>query len=169
MTLATSFNFNKKTSSTFEVIQAVIRTFKIRFILLISVSFASSLFSQQNETNSDAQKVVKVCTLNTTEANQEFQRNVQLLRLQREKVGELQERLDKTENVKERDEIQKSLDDMLKKINENNELMFNAYGFSLTRNYTMVVEKAHVYMLVNEEEAKKFEALQENQPESANQ
>ena len=49
---------------------------------------------------------------------------------------------------------------MLEKLNENNKKMFDTYGFSLTRNYTQVVETSHVYMLVTTEEAEKFEQLQ---------
>ena len=40
------------------------------------------------------QKVVHVCSLNSTEANQEFQRNVRLMQLQRQNVVELKARLD---------------------------------------------------------------------------
>ena len=35
--------------------------------------------------------------------------------------------------------------------------MRKAYGFSLDRNYTLVVETAHVYMFVTDEEATKIE------------
>ena len=46
------------------------------------------------------------------------------------------------------------------KLNENNDAMRKAYGFSLDRNYTLEIEKAHVYMLVTEEEAAKLEAAE---------
>jgi hypothetical protein len=45
-----------------------------------------------------------------------------------------------------------------KKLNENNQLMFKTYGFSLNRNYVLTVEKAHIHMWVNEEEAKAIQA-----------
>jgi hypothetical protein len=43
------------------------------------------------------------------------------------------------------------------KLNENNALMRKTYGFSLDRNYSVVIEKAHVYMFVTEEEAAQLE------------
>ena len=106
------------------------------------------------------QKIVKVCSLNSIQANQEFQRNVQLLRLQRQNIIELKAQLDDARKRKEKKRIQKELDQMLEKLNENNKKMFDTYGFSLTRNYTQVVETSHVYMLVTTEEAEKFEQLQ---------
>jgi hypothetical protein len=38
--------------------------------------------------------------------------------------------------------------------------MAKAYGFSLDRTYTLVVETAHVYMFVSDEEAAKIEKEQ---------
>jgi hypothetical protein len=36
--------------------------------------------------------------------------------------------------------------------------MRKTYGFSIDRNYTVVIETAHVYMFVTDEEAAKIEA-----------
>ena len=36
--------------------------------------------------------------------------------------------------------------------------MKKTYGFSIERNYTLVIETAHVYMFVTDEEATKIEA-----------
>jgi hypothetical protein len=41
--------------------------------------------------------------------------------------------------------------------------MEKAYGFSLSRNYTIEIEKANVYMIVTDEEAAKIEAAQKQQ------
>ena len=113
------------------------------------------------------QKIIKVCSLNSIEANQEFQRNVQLLRLQRQKIIELKVELDNAKKRREKKRIEKELDKMLEKLNENNKKMFDTYGFSLTRNYTQVVEKSHLYMLVTAEEAEKFEQLQTKNDETS--
>ena len=135
---------------------------------LCFIYFVNSPYAQEEPTDAQkaSDKVVKVCTLNSVEANQEFQSNVQLVRLQREKVIELQSKLETINDEDEKKAIQTELDEMLTKLSENNEMMFNTYGFSLTRNYTMVIEKSHVYMIVSEEEAKQFEQEQNKTEEN---
>ena len=54
--------------------------------------------------------------------------------------------------------IQAEIDDIMLKLNENNDKMFKTYGFSLTRNYTISIAKANVYMLVSDEEYDTYEA-----------
>ena len=132
-------------------------------IMIISLCMisATDLYAQNEMADQDQQqKIIKVCSLNSIEANQEFQRNVQLLRAQRQKVIELKAELDTTKKKKAKKNIQKELDDLLLKLNENNQTMFKTYGFSLTRNYTQIVEQSHVYMLVSDVEADKFNKLQ---------
>lgn len=106
------------------------------------------------------QKLVRVATLKTVEANQEFQANVQLLQAQRQQAVELNTAMEKETNATKKKELKAKVDELLGKLNENNEKMVKAYGFSLNRNYTMVVETSHVYMLVTDEEAAKFEKEQ---------
>ena len=116
--------------------------------------------AEESLDNKDEQKIIKVCTLNSVQANQEFQHNVQLLKLQRQQLVELKAQLDATNDETTKVEIQHSIDELLKKLNENNELMFKTYGFSLNRNYTMVIEKSHIYMMLSDVEAKQFEEEQ---------
>ncbi len=130
-------------------------------ILACALVAACNLSAQGNGADSaQQQKIIRVSTLNSIQANQEFQRNVQIMQNQRQQVIDLNEKLKGTNNANEKAQIQKDLDETLKKLNENNQIMFKTYGFSLTRNYTLVVEKAHVYMFVSDEEAKKFEEAQ---------
>lgn len=103
------------------------------------------------------QKLVKIASLNTIEANTEFQRNVQIVQAQRQGAIELNTAMEKEKDPKKKAELKKQLDEALAKLNENNSKMAQTYGFSLTRNYTMEVEKAHIYMLVSEEEAAQME------------
>jgi Spy/CpxP family protein refolding chaperone len=99
------------------------------------------------------QKLVRVSTLRTVEANREFQANVQLLQAQRQKLIELNAEHEKEVKPSRKKELKEQLDALLAKLNDNNDKMRKAYGFSLDRNYTLVVETAHVYMFVTEEEA----------------
>ncbi len=110
------------------------------------------------------QKLLKVSTLNTAEANREFQANVQLIQAQREAAVQINAAMEKETDAAKKKELKSQLDALIAKLNENNEKMRKAYGFSLERNYTMEIEKAHVYMLVTDEEAAKIEAAQKAAP-----
>ena len=104
-----------------------------------------------------AQKLVQVSTLNTIEANREFQANVQLLQAQRQAAVELNTAIEREKDAAKQKELKGRLDALMTKLNENNALMRKTYGFSLDRNYSVVIEKAHVYMFVTEEEAAQIE------------
>ena len=110
------------------------------------------------------QKLLKVSTLKTAEANREFQANVQLLQAQRQAAVQLNSEIEKETNAAKKKELKTQLDALIAKLNENAEKMRNAYGFSLERNYTIEIETAHVYMLVTDEEAAKIEAAQKAAP-----
>lgn len=109
------------------------------------------------------QRVVRIGTLNGVKANQEFQSNVQLLQGQRQSAIEIDTNLKKETDSKKKKELQTQLDAILAKLNENNDKMQKAYGFSLARNYTLEIETAHIYMLVTEEEAAKIEKAQKEE------
>lgn len=138
-------------------------------VLALSVSLlsAGSLFGQ-NKAGTTApsaaapkqQKLVRMATLKTAEANREFQANVQLLQAQRQAAVELSSALEKEKDEKKRKELKAQLDSLIAKLNENNEAMQKAYGFSLARNYTMEIETSHIYMLVSDEEAAQIEKAQ---------
>ncbi|TIH12066.1 hypothetical protein D0S45_19195 [Marinifilum sp. JC120] len=102
-------------------------------------------------------QLLKMSTLSSVEANQEFQRNVQIMQLQRQRVIQLQTQLEQAQTKELKKSLKKELKAATKKLNENNELMVKTYGFSLNRNYVLVVEKAHIYLELSPEEAKKME------------
>lgn len=106
------------------------------------------------------QKMVKIATLPNAEANREFQHNVQVMQAQRQVVVQLNQAWEKEKDAKKKEELKKELDKRLAELNANNEKMQKAYGFSLTRNYTVEIEVAHVYLHVSDEEAAKIEAEQ---------
>jgi hypothetical protein len=103
------------------------------------------------------QRLVRVSTLKTVEQNREFQANVNLVQQQRQAAIELNTAMEKAPDAKKKAEIKQQLDAMLAKLTDNNEKMQKAYGFSLTRNYNLEIEVAHIYMIVTEEEAVRFE------------
>jgi opacity protein-like surface antigen len=104
-----------------------------------------------------AQRLYKIGTLKTVEQNREFTAAVQFMQAQRQAAIELTGTYEKETNAAKKKELKTKLDDLIAKLNENNQKMIKAYGFSLDRNYTLEIETAHIYMLVTEEEAAKFE------------
>ena len=106
------------------------------------------------------QKLVRIATLNSVEANREFQANVQLLQNQRQAAVELNAAMEKEKDAKKKKEIKTKLDQLLTTLNDNNAKMQKAYGFSLTRNYVVEIEKSNIYLLLTEEEAAKIEAAE---------
>lgn len=108
----------------------------------------------------EPQKLVRVATLNTPQANIEFQRNVQIMQANRQRLIELNNQKEAATSTADKARLQDDIDKALAKLNEDNKKMYDTYRFSLNRNYTMVVEKSSIYMLVSDEEAAAIEAAQ---------
>ena len=70
---------------------------------------------------------------------------------------ELNTAIEREKDAAKQKELKGRLEALMTKLNENNALMRKTYGFSLDRNYSVVIEKAHVYMFVTEEEAAQLE------------
>ncbi len=114
------------------------------------------------------QKFIMVSTLNTREANREFDQNVRLVQLQRQRAIEINKAIQTAQTDAAKDGLQKELDQVMAKLNENNQKMLQAYGFTLTRSYTRVIETSSIYMQVSDEEAKQFEEDRRRQNEESN-
>lgn len=110
------------------------------------------------------QKLVKVAHLPTAEANREFQTNVQLIQAQRQAAVQLNSAIEKETDPKKKASMQAELDQLMTKLNENNEKMVKAYGFSLNRNYVMEIEASNIYLVVTPEEAEKMEKEKQSAP-----
>jgi len=131
----------------------------ISLIVLIMSSMALGLNAKESKQEATAKmELVKVASLNTIDSNKEFQRNVQLVQQQRALAAELLSKMDTVQDEDVHNKLQTELDGLQQKLNENNELMFKTYGFSLNRNYVLTVEKSHIHMWVTEEESKKISA-----------
>ena len=136
-------------------------------ILVVATSVCLTLHSQDKKeaaSSKDSPKaeqklqLVKVASLNTIQANQEFQKNVQLVQQQRALAVQLLSKIQSEQDEEKHKELKKQLDALQGKLNENNKLMFKTYGFTLNRNYVLTVEKAHVHMWVTAEEAVAIQA-----------
>jgi uncharacterized membrane-anchored protein len=128
--------------------------------VLLGQNKAASKADKAAPAPAPALRLVRVVTLETAQANREFTQNVQLVQAQRQTAVEINNAMEKEKDAAKKAELKKQLDSVLAKLNENNEKMQKAYGFSLTRNYIMEVERANVYLQVTEEEAAKIEAAE---------
>lgn len=144
-------------------------TLQRSFIALFAIMLLASLLQAQTTSTPTAAadaaaqeqvgedvRLVKVATLNSIEANQEFQRNVRIMQMARQQALKIKEELDQTIDPDKKAELQAVLEDAVKQINDNNRKMIENYGFSLNRNYVLVMEKTHIYMQVTEEEAQRI-------------
>lgn len=135
----------------------------IRLLLISASMFTACLWAAESSTATapKQQKLLKVCTLNTAQANTEFQNNVKLVQAQRQLAIEAKAAYDKETDAAKKKELKGKLDAIIAKLNENNQKMIKTYGFSLERNYTLQIEKADIYMLVTDEEAAQIAKAQE--------
>ena len=138
-------------------------------IITLSASLfaAGALLAQSSATKAapaaeapKQQKLIKVSTLTTIKDVQEFQNNVQVMQAERQQAIEATAAYEKETNAAKKKELKTKLDQVMAKLNDDNQKMIKAYGFSLERNYTLVTEVAHVFMFVSDEEAAKFEKEQ---------
>ena len=97
-------------------------------ILLITLASFFPLYGQNKDNDQDLE-LVKVASLNTIEANKEFQKNVQLVQQQRALAVQILSKLEKVQDKDEHDELQKQLNSLQKKLNDNNQLMFKIIKF----------------------------------------
>ena len=127
-----------------------------KFLITLLIASSSALFAQDQKKASSKMQLVKVASLNTIDANKEFQTNVQLVQQQRSLAAQLLSKMENVQDEEEHKKLEKQYEDLKKKLDENNQLMFKTYGFTLNRNYVLTVEKAHIHMWVTDEEAKKI-------------
>jgi len=139
-------------------------------LVILTLTLATSSFAQVPEPPKPAtpakaapataqpaqeqRKLIKVASLNTIEANREFQSNIRLVQQQRALAVQVAAQIEKQKDELEKARLQEQLDTLIAKLNENNKLMIKNYGFSLNRNYVLTIEKSHIYLFLSEEEAK---------------
>ena len=99
------------------------KTFR-SLLILVAVVSQLTLALHGQESPKQNLKLVRVASLNTIEANKEFQKNVQLVQQQRALAVQILSKMQSTQDKDEHDVLKKQLDSMQKKLNENNDLMF---------------------------------------------
>ena len=118
---------------------------------IASVSDANEAFDKVETV--EKLSMVKVTSLNSINNNQKFQNNVKVVKAAYNVVVQLRAAIEMELDPEKKAELEKKLGAAVSKTNKQNQQMVNAYGFSLQRNYILVIEKSHVYMRVTNEEA----------------
>ncbi len=115
-------------------------------------------FFEQTDAQGNKAHFVLVCALNDVEANRNFQNNVRIVQAQRDECRKLNERIQSAFTASEKEALAKALGTVETKLKENHELMNKTYGFSLMRNYQMVIEQARLLTQISDEELTKAKA-----------
>jgi hypothetical protein len=99
--------------------------------------------------------LVKVATIEGKAANDEFTRNVQVVQAQRQEIVRMNEAMNAAPEGAERAALKAKLDEAVKKLDADNQLMAKTYGYSILRNYVRVPEKSEVFIVLTPEELEK--------------
>lgn len=99
--------------------------------------------------------LVKVATIEGKAANDEFTRNVQVIQAQRQEIVRMNEAMNAAPEGAARDALKAKLDEAVKKLDADNQLMAKTYGYSILRNYVRVPEKSEVFIVLTPEELEK--------------
>ncbi|MGJ8649674.1 MAG: hypothetical protein ACSHX4_04890 [Opitutaceae bacterium] len=100
----------------------------------------------------------KVVTINTVEANQQFQRNVQIMQNFRQQTMIASQTIEQEVDETKKAEAQQQLDQALEKLNENNTKMVELYGYSLERDYEYTIDISDLYLELSRKEISELEA-----------
>jgi hypothetical protein len=96
--------------------------------------------------------MISVCTLNSAKAAQAFQNDVAKIQSQRDLAIQLQVDLDATVTPEDRAYAQGRLDQVVSQLSALNQAMYTAYGFTVTRDYVMQIDKSSLYIWATDSE-----------------
>ncbi|MDR1817114.1 MAG: hypothetical protein LBR07_02835 [Puniceicoccales bacterium] len=121
--------------------------------------------SPEDKAKPDAIKLIEgkaylyIASIEGVAANDIFRQNVQLVQVQRNRLIQLKQALDRP-GLKDEDKgkLQEEFNKSEEVLKKNNEEMVKLYGFSLMRNYLLEVEESQLYTPLTAEEAAKLPA-----------
>ena len=96
--------------------------------------------------------LISVCTLNTADAVQGYQKDVARVQTVRDEAISLQAAVTASETSVDKAYAQGKLDVVMDQLKALNVAMFDAYGFSINRNYTMQIDKSSLFVWASESE-----------------
>ncbi len=96
-----------------------------------------------------AQRLVQIASLNTAKANDEFTRNVEIMQTRVREIANLNTLLEQEEEMSAQYDIEVQIEELMRRINEDNKLKVEAYRYNLSRKYIRNIEKATVFLARN--------------------
>lgn len=99
-----------------------------------------------------------VVTINTVEANQQFQSNVQIMQDFRQQIMNASKTIELETDETKKAEAQQQLEQALEKLNTNNTKMVELYGYSLERDYEYTIDISDLYLELSRKEISELEA-----------
>ena len=96
--------------------------------------------------------LISVCTLNTADAVQGYQKDVARVQTVRDEAISLQAAVTASETSADKAYAQGKLDVVMDQLKALNVAMFDAYGFSINKNYTMQIDKSSLFVWDSESE-----------------
>jgi hypothetical protein len=122
----------------------------VRHLVIVAAVLAIASASLAQATPSP--QVLKIATLESVEANQNFERNVAKLQQAYRDGMALQQRYNAATSDAEKAALKKRIDDQSKAVTAFNTKMVETYGFTLTRQYVRIPERSAVYLVLTDEE-----------------
>ena len=104
----------------------------------------------------DGKKYLLISSIHGIQGNYEFQQNVQIIQNQRQQIIELNRRREVAFTTPEKEAISQRIEAEDKSLRDNNQKMFNAYGFTLSQQYWLQVHKSRVYSPISDEDFNKL-------------
>ena len=104
-----------------------------------------------------AQRLVQIASLNTAKANDEFSRNVEIMQARVREIANLNTLLEQEEEMSAQYDIEVQIEELMRRINEDNKRMVEAYRYNLSRKYIRNIEQATVFLVLTDEEVADIE------------
>ena len=98
-----------------------------------------------------------IASINGIAENDIFRQNVQLVQVQRNRLVQLKQALEKATSEEDKTKLNEEFAKSEEVLKKNNEEMVKRYGFTLMRNYLLEVEEARLYTPLTDEEFQKIE------------
>ncbi|MDR2862482.1 MAG: hypothetical protein LBV54_01195 [Puniceicoccales bacterium] len=114
----------------------------------------------------NGQRYALISSIKTIAANKEFQDNINIVQQQRNILIDFHRRKEAAFTTPEKEALQQRIDEMLKKLDENNATMAKVYGFSLLRNYLLQIIKSRVLLQLTDSEYNQLTEAERNAPDA---
>ena len=115
----------------------------------VTVSGAPEVIGADDTSNG---RLVQIATLNSSEANNEFTRNVQIMQARVREIANMNTLLAEEEDAAAKRAVENQIKELIRRVNEDNKKMADTYRYSLNRKYIRNVEQATVFIQLSDED-----------------